>query len=51
MSAVLAKDPRQSPDIGVEIMIVVYGTPIVLGLGALLLRGAAWLGVVIGGRT
>lgn len=49
IALVLQKDPHRSADIGVEIMIVVYGTPIALGLGALLVWCAAWLGVAIGG--
>lgn len=45
---VLTKDPRQSPDIGVETGIVLVVLPIVLGVGALLVWAVAWLGVTLG---
>jgi hypothetical protein len=48
---VFNKAPNESPDIGAETAIVVFGAPIVLGLGALLIWGVAWLGVTIGGGS
>jgi hypothetical protein len=48
---VFNKVPNGSPDIGVETAVLVFGAPIVLGLGALLIWGAAWLGVTTGGGS